>query len=160
MTVENILEQLKDIYPEATMVRVGKQNYLAIPTEETENGRTVYRRVTVGSFATKDTARTAAFDFEQAVSAYEDWVIASNLKKAEKKTTSQRTQERLNILSDYIDQHSFSDLTATEIFDEVVPLGFTGIVATCGAVLRQLVRDGKLTAETKGKKTYYTTVDE
>lgn len=160
MTVDSIIEQLKDIYPEAVMVRVGKQNSLAIPTEEMADGRRVYRRVAVGTYNTKETARTNAFDIEKATSAYEDWAVETATKKAEKSTTSQRTQERLDIVSNYIDQHSFSDLTATDIYNEVVPLGFTGIVATCGAVLRQLVRDGKLTAEDKGKKTYYTTVDD
>ena len=69
----DIINALRNLYPSAVMVRVNKTNCLCIPTEDTQDGIPVYKRILVGNFAVKATERSAAFDFDTAKQDYETW---------------------------------------------------------------------------------------
>ena len=77
--ISNILSQ----FPGATMVRRSKQNFIAIPKGENEDGVMEYAKIAVSALLSKDTKTNTAFDFEAAKAEYEEYA-AAQLEKANK----------------------------------------------------------------------------
>lgn len=157
----DIINALRNLYPSAVMVRVNKTNCLCIPTEDTQDGIPVYKRVLVGNFAVKATERSAAFDFDTAKQDYETWekeaaVRAAKPKKEKDTAASERQAARLGVVQDYISTHKFEHKTSTEIFNELP--GFDGIIPTVGKILKELAAAGLLEMTTENKKNYYSTL--
>lgn len=159
----DIVNALRNLYPSATMVRVNKTNCLCIPTEDTQDGIPVYKRILVGNFAVKATERSAAFDFDTAKQDYETWEKESakraNKPKKEKDTAaSERQAARVGMVSDYISENKFEHKTSTEIYEALKGKGFDGIVPTVGKILKELAAAGLLEVSTENKKNYYSTL--
>lgn len=157
----DIINALRNLYPSAVMVRVNKTNCLCIPTEDTQDGIPVYKRILVGNFAVKATERSAAFDFDTAKQDYETWekeaaVRAAKPKKEKDTAASERQTTRVGIVQDYINNHTFEHKTSTEIFNDLP--GFDGIVPTVGKILKELAAAGLLKMETEKGKNYYSTL--
>ena len=157
----DIINALRNLYPSAVIVRVNKTNCLCIPTEDTQDGIPVYKRVLVGNFAVKATERSTAFDFDTAKQDYETWEKesaerAAKPKKEKDTAASERQATRVGIVQDYINSHSFEHKTSTEIFNDLP--GFDGIVPTVGKILKELAGAGLLKMETEKGKNYYSTL--
>ena len=157
----DIINSLTQLYPEATMVRQGKANYLCIPTDEVVDNVPVYKKVFVGNFSAKTTERSAAFDYDLARQDYLEWEKgaaerAAKPKKEKDTGASERQAQRIAIVREYVANNTFEHKTATEIFNAVQPLGFDGIIPTCGKILKDLAGDGILEVETEKGKSYYT----
>ena len=157
----DIINALRNLYPSAVMVRVNKTNCLCIPTEDTQDGIPVYKRILIGNFATKATERSAAFDFDAAKQDYEVWekeavARAAKPKKEKDAAASERQAARVGIVQDYINSHSFEHKTPTEIFNDLP--SFDGIIPTVGKILKELAGAGLLKVETEKSKNYYSTL--
>lgn len=157
----DIINTLTNSYPEAVMVRQGKANYLCIPTDEVVDGTPVYKKIFVGNFSAKATERSAAFDYDTARQDYLEWeklaVERATKPKKEKDTgASERQAQRVAIVREYVANNTFKLKTATDIFNAITPLGFDGIIPTCGKILKDLANDGVLEIDTIKGKSYYT----
>ena len=161
-TINEIMEILNGHFSDATMVRVSKTNYLAIPTDVIENGMPKYLKVQIGSFATKPTKTHEAFDFDAARADYEQWAKESaeraskpkgdNSKKTE---SAERTRVRTDKIRAYIAAHDVENATATEVCNAVFADDPDTKPMMVGTILNKMVEAGMLDVETvKGKKTY------
>lgn len=161
-TINEIMELLNAHFSDATMVRVNKSNFLAIPTDMIENGMPRYLKVQLGSFATRATKTHEAFDFDTARADYEQWAKESaeraskpkgdNSKKTE---SSERTRVRTDKIRAYISANDIKNATATDVCTAVFADDPDTKPMMVGSILNKMVEAGMLDVETvKGKKTY------
>lgn len=161
-TINEIMEILNGHFSDATMVRVNKTNYLAIPTDIIESGMPKYLKVQIGSFATKATKTHEAFDYDTARADYEQWAKESAERAAKpknnnsKKTeSSERTRVRTDKIRAYIAEHEVENATATDICNAVFADDPDTKPMMVGSILNKMVEAGMLDVETvKGKKTF------
>ena len=158
MKVNEIVNAILSLSPEATMCRQNKVNFIAIPTDDG------YAKISVGTALAKATKAHDAFNFEAASAEYRAWEAEKALKEAEKatkepkaKVVNAEAQARRDALDKAIGaMPAFADYTATDILANVgdVPDGTT-IMAVGSSALR-LVEQGVLSVRVEGKKRYYT----
>ena len=90
MTTTEMITNILSQFPGSTMVRRSKQNFIAVPTGENEDGVMEYAKVAVSALLSKDTKTNTAFDFDAAVAEYNEWKEVADAKaakpKAEKKS--------------------------------------------------------------------------
>lgn len=160
MKVSDVLSTVLSIEG-ATMARVGKSNFIAIPTE------TGWVKVGLTEALAKDTKTHKAFNAEAAIADYKVWEAQNALKAAEKaskpkvvKGPNPEAQARRDALDAAItDLPYFEKWTATDILNALMGNGTDGnqTVMAVGSAAKRLVTSGVLTVETNDKgKSFYT----
>ena len=160
--ISNILSQ----FPGATMVRRSKQNFIAIPKGENEDGVMEYAKIAVSDLLSKDTKTNSAFDFDAAVAEYNEYAAAQAEKaakpKAEKKKSgadpekvaaqAARKEAALAWLIANSGEH-----TATEVKAAIDPDNKVTIMQI-GSDLKSLMQDDQIVCEKKDGKNYWSFV--
>ena len=171
MNTNEIISILLSVLPEgSTMVRRSKQNFIAVPVGQNEEGITEYMKVAVGTLLAKDTTNHSAFDYDAAVAEYEAWDAAQKEKASAPKKSKGRTpdpakqeaakkrqQAALTWLRDNSGEH-----TATEIKAAIDPENAVTIMQI-GSDLKEIVKGyGEdacpIVADNKGGKNYWSYV--
>lgn len=161
MTINEVLNTVLGM-PGATMVRVGKNNFVAIPCEDG------IAKVRVGTALAKETKNHQPFDFEAASAAYTEWA-AAGAEKAEKRANSPKkpkgpdpeAQARRDALDAAITAlPAFDMATATDIFNMLSDEDRPATRMMVGLSLKRLAEVGLVTYVTsedpKDTKKYYT----
>lgn len=158
MTKNEILNTIMAI-PGATMARQNKTNFVVIPGED---GIT---KVSIGTALATDTQNRKAFNLEAAVAEYKAWEAEAALREAEKaskpakvKGLNVEAQARRDELDAKISAlPSFTDYTATDVFNALSGLAENVTVMAIGQSAQRLVEKGVLTMTVdEKKKKHYT----
>lgn len=160
MTVNEVLNTILAM-PGATMCRIGKANFVAVPTEDG------YAKVAVTSALAEDTKNRKAFNFDAASAEYKAWEAEAALREAERATKpahvkgpNPEAQARRDELDAKIGaMPAFTEYTATDIMNALVgEVAFKLTPMMVGQSAKRLVESGALAVVTKenDKKTYYT----
>lgn len=165
MTTTEMISNILSQFPGATMVRRSKQNFIAVPMGENEDGVMEYAKVAVSALLSKDTKTNTAFDFDAAVAEYNEYAAAQAEKaakpKAEKKSgadpekvaaTNARKEAALAWLIANSGEH-----TATEVKAAIDPDNKVTIMRI-GSDLKELMQDGQISCEKKDGKNYWSFV--
>lgn len=160
MKVNEVLNAILSLSPEASMARQNKANFVVIPCEDG------MAKVNVGVALAKDTKTCKAFNADAAKAEYRAWEAEKAVKEAEKaskpakvKGVNPEAQARRDALDKAISEMpAFADYTATDILNAlagVVPENT--LVMAIGSSAKRLVEAGTLAVreDEKGKK-YYT----
>lgn len=160
MNVNEILNAILSLSPDASMARQNKTNFIVVPCDDG------VAKVSVGVALAKDTKTCKAFNLEAAKAEYKAWEAGKALKEAEKankpvkaKGVNPEAQARRDALDKAISEMpAFADYTATDILNAlagVVPENT--LVMAIGSSAKRLVENGTLVVreDEKGKK-YYT----
>ena len=159
MFMNEIVSKVMEI-PGATMVRVNKTNFIAVPTESG------YAKINVLTAADKDTKNHKAFNFEAAAAEYKAWEAAAALREAErasKPKTASGPNPEAQARRDELDAKimalpSFTDYTATDLHTALVgQVPEKTTIMAVGAAAHRLVDKGSLVMTTDEKrKPHYT----
>ena len=162
MTTNEIVASILSQFPGATVVRKSKQNFVAIPMGENEDGVMEYAKVAVGTLLSKDTKTNPAFDFEAAVAEHEAYVAAqtekANKPKAERKSKAdpekqaaqaKRKEAILAWLIENPGQHTATEVKAGVDTENAVT------IMQIGSDLKSLLNDGSIKCEKKDSKNYW-----
>lgn len=161
MKTAEIISKIMEI-PGATMGRANKTNFVVIPTEDG------YTKVNVTAALAKDTKNHSAFNYEAAVAEYKAWEAEAALRAAERankpvkvKGPNPEAEARRQALDAAITAlPSFTNATATDVFNMFVEGERPKTVMLVGSALKRLVEAGVVVAtkseDAKDKKTYYT----
>lgn len=167
MTTNEIVSTIMTQFPTATMCRKSKQNFIAVPMGENEDGVMTYAKVAVSSLLSKDTKTTPAFNLETAAAEYEAYAAEQAEKaskpKAEKKSkadpekqaaAAKRKEAVLAWLIENPGEHTSSDIKAEmpEVYGS-----FTGPMQV-GTDLKSLKDEGSVACEVKEGKKYWSFV--
>ena len=162
MTTNEMISNILSQFPGATMVRRSKQNFIAVPMGENEDGVMEYAKVAVSALLSKDTKTNTAFDFTAAVAEYEEYAATQAEKaakpKAEKKSAADpakvaaqaaRKEAALAWLIENSGEH-----TATEIKAAIDPENKVTIMQI-GSDLKSLMQEGQIACEKHEGKNYW-----
>jgi hypothetical protein len=161
MNTAEIISKIMEI-PGATMGRANKTNFIVVPTEDG------YSKVSVTAALAKDTKNHSAFNYEAAVAEYKAWEAEAALRAAERankpvkvKGPNPEAEARRQALDAAITAlPSFTNATATDVFNMFVEGEQPKTVMLVGSALKRLVEAGVVVAtkseDAKDKKTYYT----
>ena len=162
MTTNEMISNILSQFPGATMVRKSKQNFIAVPMGENEDGVMEYAKVAVGALLSKDTKTNTAFDFESSKAEYEEYAAAQAEKaakpKAEKKSAADpekvaaqaaRKEAALAWLIENSGEH-----TATEVKAAIDPENKVTIMQI-GSDLKSLMQEGQIACEKHEGKNYW-----
>lgn len=165
MTTTEMISNILSQFPGATMVRRSKQNFIAVPMGENEDGVMEYAKVAVSALLSKDTKTNSAFDFDAAVAEYNEYAAAQVEKaakpKAEKKSgadpekvaaANARKEAALAWLIANSGEH-----TATDVKTAIDPDGKVTIMQI-GTDLKSLMQDGQIACEKREGKNYWSFV--
>ena len=139
-----------------TMVRRGKENFVAIPLEDG-----TFAKVAVGNLLAKDTATNKAFDFDSACTDYILWAREQEIKKEVKavKPVNTEAQARRDAMDATItawipNMEQGKRYSATEIKDAI---GIEVDVMQVGSSAIRLADNGIIGVEkdAKGKRFYF-----
>ena len=165
MTTTEMITSILSQFPGATMVRRSKQNFIAVPMGENEDGVMEYAKVAVGALLSKDTKTNTAFDFTAAVAEYEEYAAAqtekANKPKAPKKSgadpekVAAQTARKDAALAWLI--ANSGDHTATEVKAAIDPDNKVTIMQI-GSDLKSLMQDGQIVCEKKDGKNHWSFV--
>lgn len=144
----------------ATMCRVNKSNFIAIPTEDG------ILKVAVGTALAEDTKNRKAFNFEAASAEYKAWEAEAALRAAERankpakvKGPNPEAEARRQALDAQVASlPAFSDYTATDILNALAGKVAENVtVMAVGSSAQRLVEQGLLTMTVdEKKKKHYT----
>ena len=165
MTTTEIVANILSQFPGATMVRKNKNNFIAIPMGENEDGVMEYAKIAVSGLLSKDTKTNLAFNFEAAASefvAYEEGVAAKKAEQAAKpKTTkskadpekqaamAKRKEAALAWLIENPGHHTATEVKAAIDHENKVT------IMQIGSDLKSLMNDGSIHTEKKDGKNYW-----
>ena len=162
MTTTEMISNILSQFPGATMVRRSKQNFIAIPKGENEDGVMEYAKIAVSDLLSKDTKTNTAFDFDAAVAEYNEYAAAQAEKaskpKAPKKSgadpervaaQAKRKEAALAWLIENSGEH-----TATEVKAAIDPEN-TVTIMQIGSDLKSLMNDGQISCEKRDGKNYW-----
>ena len=162
MTTTEMISNILSQFPGATMVRRSKQNFIAIPKGENEDGVMEYAKIAVSDLLSKDTKTNTAFDFDAAVAEYNEYAAAQAEKaskpKAPKKSgadpekvaaQAKRKEAALAWLIENSGEH-----TATEVKSVIDPEN-TVTIMQIGSDLKSLMNDGQISCEKLDGKNYW-----
>ena len=165
MTTTEMISNILSQFPGATMVRRSKQNFIAVPMGENEDGVMEYAKVAVSALLSKDTKTNTAFDFDAAVAEYNEYAAAQAEKatkpKAPKKSGADpekvaaqaaRKEAALAWLIANSGEH-----TATDVKAAIDPENKVTIMQI-GSDLKALMQDGQIVCEKKDGKNYWSFV--
>ena len=144
----------------ATMCRVNKANFVAIPTEDG------IVKVSIGTALAEDTKNRKAFNFEAATAEYKAWEAEAALRAAERankpvkvKGPNPEAEARRQALDAQVaGLPSFTDYTATDILNALAGQVAENVtVMAVGSSAMRLVEKGVLTMTMdEKKKKHYT----
>lgn len=159
MNMNEVLNAIMGL-PGAAMARVGKTNFVVVPTEDG------YVKVNVSKCLDKETKTHAAFNYDAAVAEYRAYEAEKAVKEAERAATPKRVpgpnpeaQARRDELDAKITAlPHFENVTATDIFGMLAgQVDEKTTVMTVGLACKRLVENGVLTVEVDEKnKKFYT----
>ena len=159
MNKNDVLSTVMSI-PGATMCRVNKVNFIAIPAEDG------YVKVSVGTALAEDTKAHKAFNFDAAVAEYKAWEAETALKAAERASRPARVKgpnpeaeaRRQALDAQIAGLPAFTDYTATDIMNALAgQLAENVTVMAVGSSAMRLVEQGILTVTVdEKKKKHYT----
>ena len=162
MTTNEMISAILSQFPGATMVRRSKQNFIAVPMGENEDGVMEYAKVAVSALLSKDTKTNTAFDFDAATAEYNEYVAAQAEKaskpKAEKKSgadpekvaaQAKRKEAALAWLIENSGEH-----TATDVKNAIDPDNAVTIMQI-GSDLKSLLAAGTVKCEKREGKNYW-----
>ena len=162
MTTNEMMTSILSQFPGAAMVRRSKQNFIAVPMGENEDGVMEYAKVAVSALLSKDTKTNTAFDFAAAVAEYEEYATAQAEKAAKPKAPkksgadpekqaaqAKRKEAALAWLIENPGEH-----TATEVKNAIDPTNAVTIMQI-GSDLKSLLADGSIAVDKKEGKNYW-----
>lgn len=158
MTKNEIVSTILSI-PGAQWARHNKTNFVVVPTEDG------IVKVAVGVALANDTQNRKAFNVEAAVAEYKAWEAEAALREAERaskpkavKGPNPEAQARRDELDAKIEAlPSFTDYTATDVFNALTGLAENVTVMAIGQSAQRLVEKGVLTMTMdEKKKKHYT----
>lgn len=166
MTTTEMISNILSQFPGATMARRSKQNFVAVPMGENEDGVMEYAKVAVSALLSKDTKTNTAFDFDAAKAEYEEYAAAQLEKaakpKAEKKKASAdpekiaATNARKEAALAWLIANS-GEHTATDVKAAIDPENKVTIMRI-GSDLKELMQDGQIACEKHDGKNYWSFV--
>lgn len=166
MTTTEMISNILSQFPGATMVRRSKQNFIAVPMGENEDGVMEYAKVAVSALLSKDTKTNSAFDFDAAVAEYNEYAAAQAEKaakpKAEKKKASAdpekiaATNARKEAALAWLIANS-GEHTATDVKAAIDPENKVTIMRI-GSDLKELMQEGQIACEKHDGKNYWSFV--
>ena len=163
MVTNEILSAILSQFPGSALVRRSKQNFIAVPMGENEDGVMEYAKVAVGNLLSKGTANHAAFNFEAAVAEYEAYAAEQAEKaskpKAEKKKSgpdpekvaamNARKEAALAWLISNPGEHTATDVkNAVECYKDIT-------IMQVGSDLKSLHAEGQIVKSSKEGKNYW-----
>lgn len=163
MVTNEILSAILSQFPGSALVRRSKQNFIAVPMGENEDGVMEYAKVAVGNLLSKDTANHAAFNFEAAVAEYEAYAAEQAEKaskpKAEKKkpgpdpekvaAMNARKEAALAWLISNPGEHTATDVkNGVECYKDIT-------IMQVGSDLKALHAEGQIVKSTNEGKNYW-----
>lgn len=162
MTTNEMITSILSQFPGSAMARRSKQNFIAVPMGENEDGVMTYAKVAVSALLSKDTKTNTAFDFDAAVAEYAEWEQAAAEKAAKPKSTKKsgpdpekqaamkaRADAALTWLIENPGEH-----TATEVKAGVECMANVTIMQV-GSDLKSLLAAGTVKCEKKDGKNYW-----
>ena len=165
MTTTEMISNILSQFPGATMVRRSKQNFIAVPTGENEDGVMEYAKIAVGALLSKDTKSNTAFDFAAAVAEYEEYAAVqaekANKPKAPKKSGADPEKvaaqaARKEAAYAWLIANS-GEHTATDVKAAIDPENKVTIMQI-GSDLKLLMQEGKIACEKREGKNYWSFV--
>ena len=166
MTTTEMISNILSQFPGATMVRRSKQNFIAVPMGENEDGVMEYAKVAVSALLSKDTKTNTAIDFDPAVAEYEAYAAGVAEKaakpKAEKKKSGADPEKaaaqaaRKEAALAWLIANS-GEYTATEVKAAIDPDNKVTIMQI-GSDLKSLMQDGQISCEKREGKNYWSFV--
>lgn len=156
--MEKIFELLTANYPDATMVRRSKSNFLAIP-----DGEGGFYSVKVGKLNMKGTDKIAPFDYEAAKEEYVAWDAERTAKAAAPKSGRKSGPDPVKQEEKARRQEALvawmvlnpGEHTCTEIKESMPEVYGDMTVMTVGSDLKPMVEDGTVEKVTHEGKGYY-----
>lgn len=162
MTTTEMITSILSQFPGATMVRRSKQNFIAVPMGENEDGVMEYAKVSVSALLSKDTKTNTAFDFDAAVAEHEAYAATqtekANKPKAPKKSgadpekAAAQAARKEAALAWLIANPG--EYTATEVKAAIDPDNKVTIMQI-GSDLKSLMQDGQIVCEKKDGKNHW-----
>ena len=163
MTTTEIVANILSQFPGSSIVRKGKNNFIAVPMGENEDGVMQYSKIAVSSLLAKDTKTHAAFDFDAAKAEHEAYAAEQAAKasapKAPKKSGAdpakqEAKQNRKSAALAWMianpGEHPSMEVknALPEVYGDIT-------IMQVGSDLKELWEEGSLTRrEEKGKKFY------
>lgn len=156
--MEKIFELLTANYPDATMVRRSKSNFLAIP-----DGEGGFYSVKVGKLNMKGTDKIAPFDYEAAKEEYDAWETERAAKAASPKAPRKsgpdpvKAEERARRQEALVAWMILNpgEHTCTEIKEAMPEVYGDMTVMTVGSDLKPMLADGSVEKVSHENKHYY-----
>ena len=156
--MEKIFELLTANYPDATMVRRSKSNFLAIP-----DGEGGFYSVKVGKLNMKGTDKIAPFDYEAAKEEYDDWETERAAKAAAPKSGRKSGPDPVKQEEKARRQEALvawmvlnpGEHTCTEIKESMPEVYGDMTVMTVGSDLKPMVEGGTVDKVSHEGKSYY-----
>ena len=156
--MEKIFELLTANYPDATMVRRSKSNFLAIP-----DGEGGFYSVKVGKLNMKGTDKIAPFDYEAAKEEYDAWETERAAKAAAPKSGRKsgpdpvKQEEKARRLEALVARMVLNpgEHTCTEIKESMPEVYGDMTVMTVGSDLKPMVEGGTVDKVSHEGKSYY-----
>ena len=156
--MEKIFELLTANYPDATMVRRSKSNFLAIP-----DGEGGFNSVKVGKLNMKGTDKIAPFDYEAAKEEYDAWETERAAKAAAPKSGRKsgpdpvKQEEKARRQAALVAWMVLNpgEHTCTEIKESMPEVYGDMTVMTVGSDLKPMVEGGTVDKVSHEGKSYY-----
>ena len=156
--MEKIFELLTANYPDATMVRRSKSNFLAIP-----DGEGGFYSVKVGKLNMKGTDKIAPFDYEAAKEEYDAWETERAAKAAAPKSGRKSGPDPVKQEEKALRQEALvawmvlnpGEHTCTEIKESMPEVYGDMTVMTVGSDLKPMVEGGTVDKVSHEGKSYY-----
>ena len=156
--MEKIFELLTANYPDATMVRRSKSNFLAIP-----DGEGGFYSVKVGKLNMKGTDKIAPFDYEAAKEEYDAWEAERAAKAAAPKSGRKSGPDPVKQEEKARRQEALvawmvlnpGEHTCTEIKESMPEVYGDMTVMTVGSALKPMVEGGTVDKVSHEGKSYY-----
>ena len=156
--MEKIFELLTANYPDATMVRRSKSNFLAIP-----DGEGGFYSVKVGKLNMKGTDKIAPFDYEAAKEEYDAWETERAAKAAAPKSGRKSGPDPVKQEEKARRQEALvawmvltpGEHTCTEIKESMPEVYGDMTVMTVGSDLKPMVEGGTVDKVSHEGKSYY-----
>lgn len=166
----NVVETIMNTFDGAVMARRGSSNFIAIPVGDDKEGIPTYYSVRVSKLANKDTEKTAAFNYDEAVVAYEAHQIemadkkaaaaaerAANrpakTKKVDEEKEAAKKARKDAVLAWLIENPG--EHTATEIYDALPTVYADMMVMRTGNDLNSLLEDGEVSCRKEKSKKFW-----
>jgi hypothetical protein len=166
MNTTTILSTILSQFDGATMVRKSKQNFIAIPKGENEDGVMEYVKVAVSDLLSKPTKTNPAFDFDAAVAEYAEW-SAEQAEKASKPKSEKKSgadpakqaekEKRKGALLAWLIENPGAH-SCSEIFNAMPGVYAGKTFMTVGSDAKELVASGTVEKSSEQGKNYYSAV--